>query len=94
MIVVTISMWPKGDQSKAVEIGRATLTNMQNTTLATRGKKGDYLVEFRGGVHGRAEITSRLWKRGVVKDFDRQRRGAWDLLYLALKKALGGRNED
>lgn len=32
------------------------------------------------------------WKKGNVKGLDTSRRGPWDLLYMILKKAVGGRN--
>jgi hypothetical protein len=88
MIVVTISMWPRGDQSKTTVIGSAEIINCGGSASDALG---DYKFEMRGGVHGRPEITGRLWKRGFVKGFPRKRRGAWDLLYLTLKTALGNR---
>lgn len=33
------------------------------------------------------------WKRGIIKGFERLRRGPWDLLLLCLTDALKGRNK-
>ena len=40
-----------------------------------------------------APKESETWKKGRVEDFDRQKRGPWDLLYLALHSCVGKRNE-
>ena len=34
-----------------------------------------------------------VWKTAEVKGFRRRKRGAWDLLYLVLKEAVGKRND-
>lgn len=46
-------------------------------------KRGD-------GILTDAEIQERL--EGEVDQFDRDARGAWDLLYLVLRNIVGGRN--
>lgn len=92
MIVVTIEMWPKGDKERATVLARAEIANKVARTVASRGAAGDYEVRLYGGVYGRPDLLQRVWKRGTVEDFDRVRRGTWDLLYLALKTCLGKRN--
>jgi hypothetical protein len=37
-------------------------------------------------------VASTVWRRGTVSGFKRRQKGAWDLLYLALKDAVGDRN--
>ena len=91
MIVVKLEMWPGGDESKAVEFGRAYITNQLVTSVQSGGQQGDYQVKLYGGVYGRRDLLKRLWKKASVDGFDRVRMGAWDLLYLALKAALRGR---
>ncbi len=91
MIVVKLFIWPGGDESKAVEIGHATLANQTITSLRTGGYLGDYTVKLHGGVHGRPELSKRVWKKGTITGFHRVERGAWDLLYLALRNLIGDR---
>lgn len=92
MIVIKIFMWPGGDENREVEIGRGYLTNQVKTTNATAGRLGDYDAQFRSGVYGRPELLKRIWKTSTVSGFNRKTRSAWDLLYLALKDAIGYRN--
>lgn len=92
MIVVKIEMWPRGDESRAVEFARAVITNQVDKTLATGGARGDYDVELKGGVYGRENPLKGVWKRGKVVGFDRMKRGVWDLLYQALANTVGGRS--
>ena len=89
MIVIRIEMWPQGDKTRAVEFGRAYITNQATTTQVSGGSLGDYAVVLHGGVYGK---SLQVWKRGVVTGFNRRTRGAWDLLLLALQNTIGNRN--
>lgn len=91
MIVIKVEMWPGGDESKAEEFGRMILANQVATTLRTGGSHGDYSVILLGGVWGRQDLLKRNWKTGKVTGFNRQARGAWDLIREALNNCLGGR---
>jgi len=92
VIVVKLEMWPGGKAERAVEFGRMLIMNQMTTTQETRGELGDYLAEARGGVYGRPDLMNRVWKSGQVRRFNRKTRGAWDLLYLALRGLVGDRN--
>jgi hypothetical protein len=89
MIVVRVEMWPKGDKARAVEFARAYIINQATTTQASGGALGDYRMELHGGVYSK---PLRAWKCVKVVGFNRRARGAWDLLYLALRNAIGARN--
>lgn len=39
-----------------------------------------------------APREAETWKRGKVTRFNRRTRGPWDLVYLALRAVVGGRN--
>lgn len=82
MIVVTMELWPAGDFSRKQHLGTATISN-DGTGTALRGH---YKARFSKRGH-----PSVIWKSGVVKNFPRTRLGAWDLLDLALRSALGSR---
>lgn len=92
MIVIKVEMWPGGDESRAKEFARATITNQVKTTVASKGQLGDYAVRLSGGIWGRPDCMKRTWKTGSVTGFDRIRRGIWDLLYLAMRNTVGYRN--
>lgn len=92
MIVVKVEMWPGGDESRAQEFARATITNQVRTTVESGGKLGDYAVKLSGGIWGRPECAKRIWKMGKVSGFDRVHRGVWDLLFLALRSTVGYRS--
>ena len=40
-----------------------------------------------------APKQNEIWKKGCVEGFDREKRGPWDLLYLALHSCVGSRNK-
>jgi hypothetical protein len=40
-----------------------------------------------------APKEDQVWKKGRVADFDRKRRGPWDLLFLGLESIVGKRNQ-
>jgi hypothetical protein len=92
MIVLKVEMWPGGDETRAIEFGRAYIANQVKTTVTSAGALGDYSVELRGGVYNRLDLLNRTWKRGSVTGFDRVRRGAWDLIYQALRATVGVRS--
>lgn len=92
MIVIKVEMWPGGDESKAEEFSRAYIDNRVVTTLRTGGTHGDYHAKFMGGIWGRPDCARRIWKTSTVSGFNRTTRGVWDLIYLALKAAVGTRN--
>lgn len=83
MLVVTVDLWPGGDSTKAQRLGRATLVNDGTGTVG----RGNYVAcLFLAG----AALTP--WKRVEVCGFPRLTRNGWDLLFRALRKAVGGRN--
>lgn len=86
MIVIRIEMWPRGRPERKYHLGTAVLTNDGTGT----GHVGHY--KFQIGRRGVEDIRARPWRTGEVKNFPRQRLGVWDLLFRALKDAIGKRN--
>ena len=89
MIVIKAEMWPLGDESRKYEIGSAKIINDAYGSIDI----GAYNYQFCGGVAGREDLLSKIWKKGHIDKFPRRERGLWDLLYLCLKSAVGGRNK-
>lgn len=92
MIVIKVEMWPGGNESRAKEFARMKIANKVKTTVSSGGELGDYDVELLGGVYGRDDLLSKVWKRGAVAGVNRRTRGAWDLILLALQATVGKRN--
>jgi len=84
MIRVTVELLPGGLEEHAEVLGIATITN----DGTGEPNKGNYKARFSKW----APLTTQTWKRSEVKGFRRRTRGAWDLLYLALREAVGDRN--
>src|ERR1017187_4613508 len=93
MIVVTVSLWPGGDERLARVLGHADIFNdgSQVDDAGGLGEVGDYeyrLVERKSTVS-----RSKLRKRtGRVIGFPRKELGVWDLLHRVLNDALGERS--
>ena len=95
MIVIKVEMWPHGDASKAYPLGSAFIANEGRTpaeeflhafgeALGT-STRGNYKCRF-------MDRAGRLWKACRVTNFPRKKLLAWDLLYRALREAIGDRN--
>ena len=82
MIRVTIELVPHGDESRKKTIGTAVIIN-----------KGIGTQEIGNYEAINTTIGDEVWSKGIVKDFPRLYRSAWDLLYLALKGVIGERND-
>lgn len=82
MVVISVDMWPQGDQTKAHSLGKMTLT------LKAVGVDGRRSYEW--------EITkfggTGVWKKGSISGHDPKTRGPWDLIYRVLAQAVGARN--
>lgn len=77
--------WKTGDdQSKSPRFYR------YNCWFSKWAPKERQIWKQQTGVFIDAEIQERL--EGEVASFDREARGAWDLLYLALRAVVGSRN--
>lgn len=72
------------DPSRSRLLGVAEIANDGTGDQAT----GAYVAKFSKW----APMQGQTWKRGRVEGFQRQARGAWDLLFLALRSAVGSRN--
>lgn len=83
MIVVKVELWPMGLESKAREIGRARIIN-DTTGDATHG---NYRVELLKSAEYSKTNAGKIYKRGMVMGFLRQR-GPWPLLMEGIKNAL------
>lgn len=83
MLVVKIELWPRGDESKSVELHRGFITNDGTGDSSN----GNYKVKL--NEKGNKDRLSKGWKTGYVKGFKRKKLLAWDLLLMALVPALG-----
>ena len=81
MLRITVELVPWGVESRARIIATGTIAN---TGMGTP-TRGDYRIELR-------DAAGRKWKTGHIENFPRKRLLAWDLLYRALGKVVGGRN--
>ena len=85
MIVCKIEMWPKGDATKAREIGRVLIVNIGGTATS-----GEYAIEIpKSAEYAKSKGT---WRRGRVHMFPRVRLGPIDLLLRALIACVGDRS--
>ena len=80
-VVVTVELWPGGDEARKRHLGTARIVNDATGTATV----GHYDATF----SKRGSPTS-VWRRSRVTNFPRKRLGAWDLLCAALVAALGG----
>lgn len=87
MIVVTVEVWPKGNEEKKYLLTRARVTNIGGNTKVANYQ---YVLEK----HKYAKSPEGVWKTGQIEDFPRQAKGMWDLLYHILRHAVGYRNRD
>ena len=87
MLRVTIEIVPHGIEECARVIAKAAIINNGTGTA----ELGNYQVSLAGG-DGKP-LRRRFWKKGSVLGFPREKRGAWDLLYLALAATVGKRNK-
>jgi hypothetical protein len=83
MLRVTVELLPQGDETKAEHLGTATIANDGTGTI----EFGNYVARF-----SKWGQPNDIWKKGTVRNFPRKGRGPWDLLYLALRDAVGSRN--
>lgn len=107
MIRVTLELVSAIDPSRDRLLGIAHIANTGRAAphAAPGSSKYTYEVWLSKNLPGR---TKELWRRGraaipddqlladqvagEIIEFDNVKRGAWDLLYLALKAVVGGRN--
>ena len=85
MIVVKIEMWPKGDESKAREIGRTYIANTGGTLM--KGdydvrvcRKGNFKYDPRGAREGKG-----FTRTGRVENYPRLSHNVWRLVSRALR---------
>ena len=83
MLVITIELWPHGNEKEKKHLGTAWIVNNLKGTL----ESGDYVVEL--SKWGR---PNEKWKTGHLVGFPRLKLGPWDLLYRALEEVVGRRN--
>ena len=88
MIRVTVELI-SARTGKTSLLGKAFISNDGVKSRETDGAKGDYDATFSKW----APKDNQTWKKGRVVDFDRKKRGPWDLLYLALHSCVGSRNK-
>jgi hypothetical protein len=83
MIVVRVEVWPGGSKERARSLGHMVIANDTTGTKTA----GNYLCRIMTW-----HKKPRIWKEASVSDFPRRRLGPWDLLYRALRDAVGTRN--
>jgi len=83
VIRITIELLPLGIEEGKRILGIAEITNIGGDHIT-----GTYKATFSKW----QPKTSENWKSATVENFPRTSRGAWDLLYRALREAIGGRN--
>ena len=82
MIRVTVEL-VSAITGKVTHLGTAIIANDGTGTRAS----GNYWATF-----SRRGQPAKTWRAGEVKDFPRQRLLAWDLLFRALRSAVGVRS--
>ena len=82
MIKVTIELWPGGCEDRKRTLATGTITNL-GTGSPTQG---NYFVDLR-------DKAGRPWQHCSIARFPRKQLLAWDLLYRALEKVVGARNQ-
>jgi hypothetical protein len=83
MVRVTVEL-VSAITGKTTHLGTAFIAN----DGTGEGSVGHYKAMFSKKGNERAP-----WRYGEVKDFPRKRLGGWDLLYRALRSAVGDRNK-
>ena len=83
MLRVTIELLPLGSEEHKRHLGTAEIWN--DATTGSR-ETGNY--KYRLSKWGNPQST---WKSGEVHSFSRLSRGPWDLLFMVLAHAVGGR---
>jgi len=84
MIRITVELLPLGDELGKRMLGVATIANDGDGSE----KIGHYTVKL-GKM---APKETEIWRTGAVQNFPRQKRGCWDLIYLALRNIVSHRN--
>lgn len=84
MLRVTIELIPRGDESRKKHLGTVEISN-DGTGDTRRGNYAVRLAKFGRPTHE--------WMRGVVRGFDRVKKGPYDLLLQCLVATVGGRNQ-
>ncbi len=86
MLVIKVELWPKGDESRAREIGRGLIANVGGDA-----QTGHYEVRLLKSAEY-SRNPGDVWKRGRVQGFPRLVLGPWDLLLRGLVAACGRRS--
>ena len=85
MIRVTVELVPFGIEENKKHLGTAIISNDGTGSHAS----GNYDIVLSKWNNKEDEV----WKRDRVEGFNRLFKGAWDLLYIALKNTVGDRNK-
>ena len=89
MIVVKVELWPFGIEERKREIGSFTIANVGPSPEQDNNQVCSYKYRFKTA----GKPPRKKWKEGVIHGFPRLRRNVYDLIYRALKDAVGDRNE-
>lgn len=93
MLRITVELLPGGLEINSRVLARAELYN--DGGESTDGKDsimGSYKIRLYGGTQH--PNLSKVWRTGNVRHFPRLRLGVWDLLFRALRDAVGFRNKE
>lgn len=86
MIRITVEKIPYGLDIGKELLGEMKIWNKGNSETEDIGNYGFTISKFKH--------PENIWKEGEIKNFNRKDKGPWDLIYLCLLKAVGGRNAD
>ena len=86
MLRVTVELLPHGMEANKRVLGVATITN--------DGTGNEAIGNYRATFSKWAPQQDKPWKTGRVEGFHRNLRGPWDLLFRALRSAVGDRNKE
>lgn len=82
MIRITVELLKFGEEDEKKLLGVMEISNDASGNVNIGNYK--FKISKFGG--------KGVWKQGRLEDFDRINKGPWDLLYLALRSAVGNRN--
>ena len=89
MIRITVELISSISPNRSKILGIAEISNDLHTSLETDGKLGSYNIKLSKWY----PKLNETWKSCRIENFSRRKLGSWDLLYLALKKMVGYRND-
>ena len=90
MVVVTVDMWPGGDQKKAYRLGRTYIYNIDRDGLMPPDRGNYRVIVAKKGCEDEVLYGAErnICRRGVVDNYPRLAYNMWRLVIRALKSAF------